>query len=1190
MSEQKVSIWDSLPELEEETVEAPTESPGLSNSIWDTLDDQPPVTVRDTQSIWDREGTLVHDLPDVNSILAKYEDGISETDIRNDPELQELVYLSLEGRGRENPNLYNKSWGLATRLAGGSTVGNRMDNMRDVDFDEVLDTYMEWQRGLSGGHSVTLGNELSYVMSQSPEERAKLALGYTLFDNMQNVVTGDDVTWGEMAEGIWDYTSGAVWDPINLATLGIGKAVTAGASKSSMGLIKKMVAASAKEGMAGAALRAAPFVAPDVVFNVGTDVMEQTVKMTAGSQDEYRPEQTAVAAAGAIMVPAVMAGLKGTAKLRKSTYFKGSAFDTPELSTAKALKLSKEEAWDLLSKNVEKEKVGDAMGTVFSGSTERFGDISADRTDFKEWAQVRLGSKDADANLTRDDLSIVFFRQFWNGDPKNMGFMEALKDAGFRATPSMLSESGDATAMLSEAIAKFIPDDTMKKIVTDFEKASGEKLGFGYTSQEIADQFASRASNAGKTFNLISGLRKLSEIGLDDDAIARTLVGAEPVADDPKAMEFALSTYKRLLTSHLSTTGANLKGFQQLVQMNTLADMFSSVAYAMQSGIYKQLDNVDQAAVFSNKANASRRAVMRRIGAAISPDTEFEYVSQLFDTLPEKYSDYTQGKLFRDIAGDGGVRDSAETFNMGDNRFVQITEGVTKKTQELAMVRLQDDMTKRWAFGANFDRSIERQFGETAQEFMSNPENAFKIQSKEFQFALDEAIFRTLRETASVNWSLLPSKGGMRAAAEAVEYITNRTPAGFVVPFGSFLNTTLATMADMSGINLVRHTIKKATKRSLDYADGDFGELVGKAAAGWTAIGLAVPDAYQKVQQGFAWDQEVQDDGSVKEKTFIWPESVRDLGAQILAHAIVPKGDMSVEEMVATNQLDMNWDNVPDNLKWELARQSGGQAVRDLDDVFTGIQETFGEIADDPFNFQLYGEGLLSMIARPLQGVTRPLDPINTAVGMMTGGEMNPDRRQGAENLNNMFRYVEHLIPGTGDQPRRNDPLTGPRTGTDIGKQLFGNRTTSSPTVAQSMFNMAGMETWQATRWDGPPEIKNVMDGMASNIFEEEAVRKMKKHPDFKDLPQNTKESIIEDMKKKVKERVIDVLDSAKPSSLNSLRVLSGKSKKKTEDVMERLGYEETLEELFEQDRLDDIERINFFVENYEEFFEDFNR
>lgn len=1128
---------------------------------------------------------------DLESVFNKYQDSLVREDFLEDEALQEIVYKSLEARGRDNPNLFKQTTSALSRLGGGAGVSTYSDDLREMPFEDVFETWQNWMRGLSSAQSVTTANELSYVLNQDDKTKAQLAAGYQLFDKMDNIFTGEG-TWKETGEAVWDYTRNAVWDPINLLSFGIGRATAAASSKVGMGALKKMVAKAGQKNLTGAALRSTPFVAPDLAFNVGADAMEQAVRMEVGTQEEYSPTQGAAVAAGSILVPAVAGGIYGMSKLRKSKVFKDTAFDTPDLSTERALNLSKEDAWKLLNEKVDKKTLNtlakENFDLLVKGADDRFGSISGDTSKFTDWATTKLYSEPAGKNVTQNDMPLVFFKHFFEGESGvSKGYMEALNEAGFRAVPSMLEEAGGTTNIYKQAI-EFIDDSVMEKIVKDFEKASGTKLGVGYTSEEVAKQYASMSSQAGKTFKLISDQRKLTELGMDSEDIAKYFLGADkPEKLDPKTMQYSLSIYKRLLTSHLATTGANLKGFQQLVSLNTFADIFATTTYQAQSKFYKLVKgDADKAAMYANRAFGSYRSVARKVGAVFDPITEYKYAQDLLDTLPEKQSEYVQTKLFRDIAGDGGIRDSGSMYNI-DSKAVGYIDSATSKVQSATLVRMQDEVTKTWAFGSNFDRSLEREFGVSAQKFFNDPENAFKLQSKEFQGVLDEAIFKTLRETASVNWSLLPAKSGFRGAARVVEFITNQTPVGFVVPFGSFLNTTLATLGDLSGVNLVRHSLKVAGGHTLDYASGDFGELLGKTAAGWTGVSLAVPNAYEKVLQGFTWDQEVQPDGSVKEKTYIWPESIIDLSSTILAHGVVPKGDLSVQQMLDQGKLDFEWDRIPDDLWAEFLTQSGGQAVRDLDDVSKTVKDALIQFRENPDDWDVYKDTIFGLVSRPVQGVTRPLDPVNTVVGLSTGQEMNPDLRQGARTWNEMFKYVDKILPLREDVPKRNDPLSGPRDRVDLGKQILGNRTSASPNLTKAMFTAAGIEHWKAIRWNGDPEVKNRLDGMTAPLFEMEATRQMREHPDFFKYPQDRKELIIQTMNDNVRTKVIDTLEGSIPNSLNMVRILSGKNKQKVREVMDKLGYEDTgLVDLLEQeDGLSELQRINFFVDNYDELF-----
>ena len=166
----------------------------------------------------------------------------------------------------------------------------------------------------------------------------------------------------------------------------------------------------------------------------------------------------------------------------------------------------------------------------------------------------------------------------------------------------MQEKYGSTTKIFSQAIRDFLDEDQAKQIIEKFEKDTGRKLKFytegverpdgvieskvikDITPDTLADQFVKQTSTAGKKLwavghmaKLEKGLRnkkkKLNAKELTDIAAGKT----DP-KDDPKYFQFTLSTYKRLLTSHLSTTGANIKGFTQLVSINTAADLAGSTA------------------------------------------------------------------------------------------------------------------------------------------------------------------------------------------------------------------------------------------------------------------------------------------------------------------------------------------------------------------------------------------------------------------------------------------------------------------------------------------------------------------------------------------------------------------------------------------------------------------------------------
>ena len=200
------------------------------------------------------------------------------------------------------------------------------------------------------------------------------------------------------------------------------------------------------------------------------------------------------------------------------------------------------------------------------------------------------------------------------------------------------------------------------------------------------------------------------------------------------------------MTSHLSTTGANVKGFAAVTSLNTITDFAMAAMELSQSGMYKMLGNSEKAQEYYNKSYGSFFGGLRRGFDVISPDIPIEYADKILALNPQAKSD-----LFRDIAGDGGVRDALADFDLDkitykDGMFEgaedveklawKIIDSGTKGAQTVTLVRLQDELTKRFAFGVNVNQQIMRKYGMTSDEFFSKKNSnwaAIEMASDEFQ-------------------------------------------------------------------------------------------------------------------------------------------------------------------------------------------------------------------------------------------------------------------------------------------------------------------------------------------------------------------------------------------------------------------------------------------------------------------------
>ena len=283
-------------------------------------------------------------------------------------------------------------------------------------------------------------------------------------------------------------------------------------------------------------------------------------------------------------------------------------------------------------------------------------------------------------------------------------------------------------------------------------------------SADLVAHLTRQTSLGGQSLQLIRAIDKSVEQGFSIEDAIKSQKGEKP-AKDPKRLQFTLSTYKRLLTSHLATTGANLKGFASIVSINTAADMFTSAIELTQGTAYKLIGNTDAAEKYFNRAYGSSGGAIRRMLDVLSPDIPIEYADKVLDINPK-----IAEKLFRDVSGDGGVRDALSDFDIDPNNVIyKGADSVTKGVQTIALVRLQDELTKRWSFGTSLNQEIMRAYGISPEKFFAQENVALIMAKEEFKEVLEKAAYRATRETASVNWSTLPGKSALRSAARSID-------------------------------------------------------------------------------------------------------------------------------------------------------------------------------------------------------------------------------------------------------------------------------------------------------------------------------------------------------------------------------------------------------------------------------------
>jgi len=777
---------------------------------------------------------------------------LSRDQILADDDLMEVVYQSLEGRFKERSRKADITTGLLGGAIGGNVFSKR--DYRKMPRIKAYEIWENYQRSFDAANLTTVSNEVVFGKNADEKTQAKLGAGYKLFKARENLLEGvyKRGAVGELFDGIWDYGRFTVADPSTPIAYGLGRVFSffggrgTGKAFSEMmnaayenalkkGLTKKAAAISVSKAMADVA----PMALADAGIAFGADLGRQMQLIEVNNQKFYSKAEGALTAAGSMLFPLFAGGSALFKEVRKHSRMNKTFLGYQNIDKM-IKKHSPEEAMKRLKDML------DSKG-LFRAVDAQFGTVKGKPKNFLPWEDLK---KDATDRLTavpgakRVDAGAnnAFFRYLFLGDPDNgvKGYFEALEEANFVMHPQLLKQAGNVTSAWAQTIG-FINPAKLNKIITEWEDKTGYVLDGIRTAKGkispkmVQSQMARGTSLGGEALWLSSELSRMQKAGVSMKDAMEVYKRLPDTKDSPMRNQAGLSLYKRLITAHLSTTGANVRGFQALVSLNTAADFVVGSLDLVTSGMSKAVGVTvgspkfnDAAVKYYNRAYGRYGGALRRLTDTISPDIPIEYADAILEMNPK-----IMEKLFRDIAGDGGVQDTLAMFNLDDESYIKMlkdaglikraagtvekylwksADAYTKGIQTLTFARLQDNLTKRFAFGTNLNQQIMMRYGKTPEEFFSNPDVEFIMAKPEFRMLMEKAAYRTMRETASVNWSTLPGNNFMRKTARFVETVTNRSALGYVVPFGSFLNTTVATAGDLSGINAARYYVKSFPK------------------------------------------------------------------------------------------------------------------------------------------------------------------------------------------------------------------------------------------------------------------------------------------------------------------------------------------------------------------------------------------
>jgi len=1115
--------------------------------------------------------------------------GLTRSEVLNNPErmsaIKDTMMLYQGGK-----NIAGKAVRVGKSLLGATDL----QLMGDETDEEVYDKWLEHSRLLTAGQSTTLVNEVALVSRLDDSARQTLKKGYDLFDSLQNVYTGDS-TLGEKWEATKDYTSAVVWDPTTFVSFGVGKAYTAAGTKAAAVALRASVSAGkslavkavAKQGLKGVAAETAVKtildqafdngirtigkaaakkefgiqLATDFALEVGKDTLRQTkLDMVLDEEREYKYSQTAIAALGAIVLPSVIYGAKGVAKVASKASGKiAEKYGTKDLfaeyanASFKSARMSPQQLKAELLGKLNKPKLASSIGDSFDN-------FLKDRESLVSWKEAKVKAEEAiraSGNVPTNTFELFSFynRVFFgginsSGKELGEGLVHALKRDGIAI--KLLDEDDKVANFLGDAIS-YVDNKTMKKVLTDYQKVTGTDLGFNLKSktltEDVGNFWKTNSSMAGMTNQLNSlGSRILGrEMTLQDLVDLATANKAGVSSKDPAYGAWLLSVRNRALTAHPSTTAINARGWAYMSGANSISDL---VEGSLNYGAGKLLNKP----ALALKGKGTFLGVGRKAYNILNWDATVQEGVGLLEAIPRAKED-----LFKILAGDAGMRDPREFYNLGDkNAAVNATEGYIKLVQTVWGVNLLDAETKLISFVSNFDQALMKNFDTNLKDFMGNPKWQVELRTTKFLDTYEEALDKTLRETGAKSWTDKSGNGPALAAAKFIEKVSNSSSTGWVLPFGRWFNTSTAFISDYSGASLLYNAAMRGTNIK-KAGEVDIVSDMAKAASFWGGVALFQEKAEEKLASGTPWNFEVHEDGTREDITNQFPRNVFAFASQAVAHA---RRD--------------GYENIPKELNQDGAETLLLSAFKGTENTIEDLKLILGSLYEGDIGPALV-DIVSKVVSSNVSAITRGVDPVNTGVLLFSEDLGNPDRRQGAKSLNEAFRYLDGIVklPAV---PERQDPTKGTSGVRDIGKVFSGFSTKNPVAVADRMIAAVGQQNWRNIRWVGDPMVKNRMDEIFSTVVNTVARDRLESFPDFFDKPIEKQQIVVKNMLDEAKSVTRKLFESgieSKDRGLFLLSKLNSFSDKRALDRAQKiLGVTDLAELLAEDGGVDMLETL----------------
>ena len=981
--------------------------------------------------------------------------------------------------------------------------------------EEVVDMFLNNRRGVAmSGNSVRVLAEVDYVsgISEDTEKLRNAGVAYTIYENMAGI-TSDEYGWGELAQSSWDVVRGAVLDPVNVFTMGIGKVVSGLSAKAGTELIRRHIAKQIQKKLVSGSNQEVIMKQSQNMYNLASRVAERsTLRSIERSTEAYaRPAFKKLATKAALQEIGAVTAAEGAAGGAAEALYQGTLIDTGVIEGYSPTSIGLAALGSVLMGGIAAARVGtrgwskqglahqeiknpDLTGVKdeFIGSYREFVRRVAEEqkivTDVPASTKTALAAtKTPDANLTDFFNEVLYGRNNSKGETEFMGMAESLRVHGWNHYDRF---TGDRFFnALTDQVRKVIDKKDIDYLIKTYKSPQGGTLSSSSftdvkgnplknrnpTPREFTDHMVRNINESATSLNLLSQasknankanlnnkemLEEAAKNGIIDTSYSKPgvldeFIGAKSQAALKGVMDWQ-DRYVRSLVTHYGTSQLNVIGWGISSGMGSASDILQAVAHLGIGGM-KSATGGDASRHYSH-ASGLIKSNLNRVRIMLDPDMS----QRSFDSYLSKAT-----KAFERInktQGGGVDADYSVEKILGRGFVGGKVDDIIDVSQFLTFVRFQDSLTKSQEGLFQLDKAFRLKYNKSFDEFLKWDKAAEMMADPAHMKLEKDVVRKIMRHTFSETYSGTDKIGRVAGVLENARRIPF---VGMMLPFGKFMNNTVAfTARNAPGVNV----LLKAFGGKFD--DASYGELFANAAVTGGLIASFTQIAQENEEKGLGIYQVENPDGTITNEEFKYPKNLFMALGALMNIKYVKK------------------EPVPDELLERIGSEYFfGSATRGITKSGEQILEVIkGFLQDEAQSSKDAASKFGATVGGQLiAGFTRPLQPVDMVAGLVFGIDQTPrNTREGNLLAGKSLAYTSNLAQiltgrfDMGDKVTATGGVAKSKLGVSVGSRIVQN--TDTERVMYQLYEHTWDKGLAASMKDIAPEASSAYE---LKLFEE---------------------------------------------------------------------------------------------------------